>query len=516
ANQKNSPQQPYTPVLSSISFSYKARTRINLTNKGEKSIPEQVYHLHPFGLQTIYFRGGPKIHPLHLLPQYRENGYLMIGLKEVEAPQTISLLFQLTTSKFKGSTRFKVPTVRWSYLVNNQWIPFEKEEILLDTTYSFTQKGLVQLALPRKISRRNDIMESGLYWIQAAVDGDTEVLSHAIGVKAQAISATFREYGPNHRLRKALPAGSITKLLNSESEVKGIQQPYPSFNGKPQERDEEYFGRISERLRTKGRGITHWDLERLTLGKFHTLKQVKCLSHLSHPEIASLSLEHGVTIVVVPSKNDSLDHRTPKVNYKTLSDIEQFLSETISPFAKLKVRNPVYEYIRVYADIKFTEGNNNGQTMRRLSRDVEHFLCPWMKDPTHDLQIGGVISEDEMLNFVKALPYVVFVTRFSLLQISRVEESGRYLLRDTATETDRISELQAQPWGVLVPDDDHEFTLIDKEVEVEPKEVPTPIHFQGMFDIAKDGEHIIIKSRQKPKVVGKASNKKTQTLSIQL
>jgi hypothetical protein len=437
-------------------------------------------------------------------------------LTDLKPPETISLLFQLTTSKYKGSTRFRVPEVRWSYLSNNQWIPFQREELLLDTTFDFTQKGVVQLAVPRGISTRNDIMPAGMYWIRAAVAGDIEVLCHATDVHIQAISATWLNNGQADRLRQSLPKGSIEKLWKAHASVQSLAQPFSSFGGKPLETDREYFGRVSERLRTKGRAITHWDLERLTLGYFHTLKQVKCLSHLSHPDIESLSLEQGVTMVVIPSINDSPNPRTPKVNYKTLSDIEGYLEKTISPFAKTKVRNPVYEYLRVYANIKFTEGNNNGQTLKQLAQDLEYFLCPWMKDPTLDLQIGGSVSEDEVLNFIKALPYVVFVTKFSILQITRDEASGRYLLRDTAMETDRVSQLQAQPWGVLIPDDDHQFSLVEKEIETEPVETPSPIHFQGMFDITRDGEHIVIKARLKPKVVDRASSKKEHTLTIQL
>lgn len=514
--QRAVPNQPYTPTLKSLHLSYKASTQIDLQTQGDRSIPEQVFHVHPFGLETIYTRGAKQLNDeeMFLLPQYSYDGFLYIGLKNLAPPQTVSLLFQLTTSKFKGSTRFRVPEVEWSYLSKNTWIPFKTEHHLSDTTYGFTQKGIVQLFVPHDISKRNDILPSGIYWLRVAVKGDTEVLCHALDVKAQAMKVIWENNGNEERLSQALPHSSINALIQSKSEIASIIQPFPSFGGSQIESDRDYFGRVSERLRSKGRGITHWDLERLTLGKFHTLKQVKCLTHLSHAEV--LSTEDGITLVVIPGKNDSPDPTTPKVNYKTLSDIETYLSRQVSPFANLKVRNPQYEYLRVYCKIKFVEGQNNGETMKRLTKDLESFLCPWVADDSQDLQIGASISEEVIHNFIKGLPYVVFVTKFSILHIVRNEAEGRYTIRDTAKETEYVSILQAQPWGVLVSDTDHGFELTFEEKEETPTEIPTPIRFQGKRDITKDADHIIIKPRLKPKVVGRKSTKSTYTLTINI
>ena len=396
AHQRAIPNQPYTPTLKSIHLSYKANTTINLSNKGDRSIPEQVFHIHPFGLENIYSRGEPRLKAneerLNLLPQYHHNGYLYIGLEGLKPPQPISLLFQLTTSKYKGSTRFQVPEVRWSYLSKNQWKPFKVDQHLSDTTYDFTQKGIVQLMIPADIGNRNDIFPSRMHWLRVAVSGDTEVLCHAIDVKAQAVKVVWEQDASPERLAEPLPAQSINALVQGQSEIASLEQPFPSFGGSPVESDREYFGRVSERLRHKGRGVSHWDLERLTLSWFHTLKQVKCLSHLSHPDF--FSTEDGVTVVVVPGKNDSPEALTPKVNYKTLSDIEQYLSGQVSPFTDLKVRNPQYEYLRVYCKIKFVDGKNNGETLNQLGEDLQDFLCPWIKDASKDLRIGVSISEE--------------------------------------------------------------------------------------------------------------------------
>ncbi|MEM7371297.1 MAG: hypothetical protein AAF587_21965 [Bacteroidota bacterium] len=514
--QRAVPNQPYTPTLKSLHLSYKASTQIDVQTQGDRSIPEQVFHVHPFGLETIYSRGSRQVNEedMYLLPQYTDDAYLYIGLRDLAPPQTISLLFQLTTSKHKGSTRFQVPEVEWSYLSKNTWIPFKTEHHLSDTTYGFTQKGIVQLFVPHDISKRNDTFPSGIYWLRVAVDGDTEVLCHALDVRAQAMKVIWENNGNEERLKKALSSNSISTLIHAKSEISSITQPFPSFGGSQVEEDREYFGRVSERLRTKGRGITHWDLERLTLSKFHTLKQVKCLTHLSHSEV--LSTEDGITLVVIPGKNDSPDPTTPKVNYKTLADIESYLSNHISPFANLKVRNPQYEFLRVYCKIKFVEGRNNGETMKKLGKDLEAFLCPWVADDSQDLKIGASISEEMIHNFIKGLPYVVFVTKFSILHIVRNEAEGRYTIRDTAKETEYVSILQAQPWGVLISDTDHGFELTFEEKEEAPSEIPTPIRFQGKRDITKDADHIVIKPRLKPKVIGRKSTKTTYTLTINL
>ncbi|RMG55147.1 MAG: hypothetical protein D6722_28230, partial [Bacteroidetes bacterium] len=517
------PNQPYTPIIKQLTLSYEARARLDLTASGQQEgRPEQLFHLHPFGVSSIYSRGRRRIDPLYLLPQYREDGYLYIGLSDIQAPETLSLLFQLTVSQTRDHSRFKRPEITWSYLTRNEWVPFAPEHHLLDTTEGFTRTGLVQLYLPREISTRNDIMPAGTYWLRVAVAGDTEVLCHALDVRPQATVVRWVADPFPERLAHPLPAGRISQLSTRHADVQAVQQPFPSFYGQPAEDDKAYFGRVSERLRHKNRAISPWDIERICLDQFHTLQQVKCITHLTHPDY--LDAGSDIVLAVVPGTNDSPDPRRPRVNFRTLQEVQDRLARHMSPFAhrKLKVHNPQYEYIRIYANMRFVEGANNGQTLQRLAQAVTEYLCPWMHDPSHPLNLGTGLSEDVLLNFIKGLDFVVGVWDFSLLHIWFDEDRERYVIRDTSRENDMVSIIQPRPWGVLIPDDDHQIRIIgpkydEYEDSMKVQNLKSSIPFQGYKDITLDAEpyQIRIRRREQPQAPS-SSTDKPFTLKINL
>jgi hypothetical protein len=512
--QRPVPNPPIAPSMKSLHLSYSASATVEL-GRAHPHTQEQLYHVHPFGLELAYSKGEVRTERPWMLPQYHEDGYLFIGIAGLQAPQPLTLFFQLTASKTRGHTRFTLPEVRWQYLVRNRWVPFRDEHHLADTTDRFTRTGIVKLHIPSDISARNDILPGGLHWICVSVDGDTEVLCHALEVHAQTVLAERMPDTASGTPWMPLPARAIAGLKYARPEIQSVLQPFPSFGGKAPEDEMGFFVRVSERLRHKQRAITAWDVERMVLDQFPMLAQVKCLSHLSHPDF--YKPDDGITVVVVPRISDSTDPATPKVNYQTLYRIEQYLRAHASAFLKVRVRNPEYEYIRLYGNIRFEEGFQNGQTLLQLYSDLKQMVCPWMENPRAVLALEGSVSEDGLLNFIRSLPYVRFVTRFSLLHITRQEDDGRYTLRDTAAEKGVVSVIQAKPWAVIIPDDDHQMQLVEKETEREPEEAQAPIRFQGRLDISKDAEHIKItaRERRRPVVVPRDSGD-TYSLTIRL
>ncbi|GAB4411245.1 MAG: hypothetical protein OHK0039_16260 [Bacteroidia bacterium] len=514
--QKAVPKQPYTPLLKNLTLSYRAKTRIDATQVAEgDNQAEQIYHLHPFGVMTTFARGRRRIAPMHLLPQYDHDGYLYIGIEGARPPETLSLLFQLTVSHSREHSRFQLPEITWAYLSRNEWKDFAPEDRLLDSTDGFTRTGLVRLRLPRELSDRNNLLPAGMCWLRVAVKGDTEVLCHAIDVRSQALRCRWVPDSYPERLRRPLAPGSITALQSMRTEILGVEQPFASFGGKAPESDEAFFGRVSERLRHKNRGITHWDIERLALDRFHTLAQVKCISHLSDPEY--LGPQDDVVLVVIPGINDSPDERRPRVNYRTLQEVHAWLGRHMSPFAhqRLRVRNPQYEFVRIYANIRFAEGANNGQALQRLARDVEGYICPWTRTEGSDVQLGTPVSQDALIHFIQGLDYVVGLWDFSLMHIWFDEGQDQYVIRDTARETGTVSVITPRPWGVVIPDDEHMLRIVgprydENEDPVRLRELKSTIPFQGFKDITQDAADYQIRIRRReagsgPEVAGKAS-----------
>ncbi|GLR16712.1 hypothetical protein [Portibacter lacus] len=511
--QKKFPLEPVTPFARNINISYEAEASFNVTF-GDQRIPEEYFYIHPFGIEKTYYDGSPDKDGL--LPQYEDDGYLFIGLENINAPESISIYFELSSKKTKTLNVTTPPQVEWRYLSYNNWYPMDESKVLFDGTEGFTKSGIVRLQLPMKINDKNDILDYGTYWLSASLSGDTELVCHVIDIQEHAVTANW-VINPEieERLREPLPPFSIDSLENSIAQISSVRQGFESFGGIPSENDEEFFARVSERIRHKGRGITHWDLERLVLEKFYEVQQTKCISYLSNPlednhietveEYINLEkskedyngVQHkdGIKIVVIPRKKTYFKNLTPKFSLNQLMHFQEELSQLISPFTSVKMINPHYEYVRIICNVKFVENMNNGQTLERLSKDIDNFISPWISDDSKPIIIGGSINENVIQNFIKGLPYVKFLTKFSIIHI--IEEDGIYKLHDTAMESDIVSIIKARPWGVLLPDESHEIEMVEYEEEEPPSQrVNTDeiIRFQDKVNILGEKKYIKIKN----------------------
>ena len=489
------PNQPYTPLLKTVELSYTSRTSISIAN-GDSGAAERIYHIHPFGDENTYARG--RCFKAEILPRYDADGYLFIGLDKLNPPESISMHFQLTNKHTKSFTEFSPPKILWSYLQRNEWRVMDDREVLLNTTDDFTTSGIVSLQLPRAISKGNSILDKDLFWLKIEVHGDTELLSHGMKISPNAVLA--HRVTDNENL-KILAPKSLDYLDAGIAEISTVNQAFESFGGRRAEDESTFFSRVSERLRHKNRAISHWDFERLVINKFEDVQQVKCLSHSTNPipnidpkdkkklgkneEDGLIGIDHldGLSLVVVPKKSKYLDLNTPKFNFKNLEKIKSFISDHSSPFVKIRAINPVYEYIRVLAKVKFIDGHNNGNSVKRLHLDIKAFISPWLSEDSRMIEIGGQLNENVLQDFIKGLEYVKFMTKFSILHI--VEEDGIFKLQDTAEE-ENTSVIHARPWGIFIPDEDHEFEIVDREDEENPQrrvDTDAVIRFQDRLNI---------------------------------
>lgn len=489
------PGSPYTPMLKAISLSYEAEGRIYPQESGRDATEGQLFHIHPFGVlnlnrQNRHKSGSGVI--TNLLPQYAADGYLFIGLKDLKPPQELSLLFQLSSRSAQSNSQQELPELEWHYLEKDQWVPFQNTQHLWDSTDSFTKSGIVRIQIPAQITNRNNLMPAGFFWLKIAAKGDLHVMCHAYEVHAQGVAARWVNTGGDHRLDVPLPANSIQGLARKQAEILAVSQPFPSFGGRRSEDEGMFVQRVSERLSHKQRVITNRDYERIVLDQFPEIFQVRCLSHQSHPnEITQLG---DVVLTVVPTRKaysqEGFELLTPRLNYKTLQSIETYIQRHASPFVRLKVRNPDYEFLRVSCKVKFVDNQNNGYNLERLKEDLKGIICPWAFQKDAPLGIGKSLHEGTVLSAIKALPYVRFVTRFSIIHIFlEDEEKGIFKFLETARETESLL-IQPRPWAVLIPDVDHEIDITEREDEEIAKVRPEnkPIRFFNHIDIFKSGQ----------------------------
>lgn len=516
------PNPPLTPTARALVFSYKASARLVMDDDAPE-YPQQLFHVHPFGSDKIYpFVRSASSAARLLMPQYEDDGYLYISLKNAKPQQVVTLFFQMTVARHKELSVHSVPDVHWAYLSrNNEWKVLNDQDLLTDSTDKFTRSGIIKLRLPADISLRSTLLPGGSFWIRASVSGDVDALCHTIDVRTQAVLTRWKDNGNPDHLRKPLMPGAIVKLRERRGEIKSVAQPFESFGGKAMENDPEFFTRISERLRHKHRAVTHWEFERLVLEHFPSIFQVKCLSYLSHPvldkktpetdatdkglkmedagevKVAGIRKGEGIQLVVAPRRSRYLKEQTPSVNFKVLQAVEDFLKDYTSPFVQIKVRNPGYEYVRIYCKVKFQEKGNDGYWIGRLKEDIRNFICPWVNDFDAYVEIGGHVSVDAVKNHVRSLPYVRFVTAFSILHIIVEDLDNQiYHIADTADPKHSQVVYASKPWSVIITDEDHEFEVIEEEMEELPQPVKPPVRFQSEYDILKRYRYIRIIERK--------------------
>ncbi|HRD88279.1 MAG TPA: baseplate J/gp47 family protein, partial [Accumulibacter sp.] len=404
---------PYTPKIKSLTVDYAASAELVLDpavsgTAASGTSAMRVFHIEPFGYAELKPEGALPGSPL--LPQYGYEGELYIGLRNVRAPQRVSLLFQVAEGSANPDAT--PDPVQWSYLSGNCWETLHDGSLLADGTRGLINSGIVELLL--KPASPNTRLPGGCYWIRAAIARSSDSVCDLVDIHPNAVLASFADdrNAPEH-LSEPLPAGRIARLVTPLPGVARIRQPYSSFGGKMAEQDASFNVRVSERLRHKQRALTVWDYERLVLEKFPQLYKVKCLR--ADP---SVQRDHPgrIELIVIPDIRNRLPFNPfePKAPVDLLRDIEAFLQDKTPPFATVRVRNAHYVPVMVRCGVRFRSGSDEGYCRKRLNEELNRFLSPWAYDEGADIVIGGSIYANSIIDFLDGRDYVDYLAEFKL------------------------------------------------------------------------------------------------------
>jgi len=285
--------------------------------------------------------------------------------------------------------------------------------------------------------------------IKAAVEQEVDAVPRLLAVMANAIEVRFQDRGndPAH-LERALPAGSIARLVGGVAEVKGVSQPFASFGGDPRERDEAFRTRVSERLRHKDRCVTPWDYERIVLQGFPQVHRVKCIPHARPDAWASPG---DVLLVVVPDlrRRNGVDRLRPRVEADTISRIRALVQARAGMQVRVHVSNPRYQPVRLRFAVRFAPGRDVNQSLRELQDDLIRLLSPWVADGAREITFGGALYRSALLYQVERLAYVDYVRDFQLLTLG-----------DGPAPVAQAEVRPARPDAIFVSDAAHDITPI--------------------------------------------------------
>ncbi|HVZ36205.1 MAG TPA: hypothetical protein VG963_27445, partial [Polyangiaceae bacterium] len=348
----------------------------------------ECFHVHPFGHAAIATSTQSS-----LLPLLENEGELYLGLRDVTAPEALSLL---VLADAPGPVPQHENSVEYSYLNGETW---DHLPVRSDTTVGLmAQEGILQLDLP-VASSESTRMPDGLYWIRATVKENTSAWGNLIALHTQAVVATFADQqNAEDHYERPLPSRSISQLAKPLAEVARVEQPYPSRGAFPAEGAKQFNTRVSERLRHKGRALSMSDYERLVLQQFPEIYKVKCVPAKAPGE---------VKLVVIPS----VHHRSVSSRYQPaappdlLLAIRDYVSARAPGAAEIQVQNANYEVVSVYATARFkTPFNSSHETL--ATEALRRLLTPWVYEDSADITFGGAIYTTTVVNCLQHLPFV--------------------------------------------------------------------------------------------------------------
>jgi hypothetical protein len=399
---------PYTPKLQRFTVDYTTTFTLGAETWGA---PAAIFRIGPFGYAKL---GEGLLQPFSLLPVFKQQGHLYVGISCAQKNQNLSLLFQLAEAT--ANPELAPPALTWSFLHNNIWQRLPAASIVTDTTNNLTGSGIIEFSIPDEITDNNTLFQEGLYWFSAIAEENVAALPAIVDIVAQAVATVFTDPGDaGEHYDAALPAGSINKAQQDFAGIAKLNQPYPSEHGRPAEQDNLFYTRVSERIRHKNRALTLWDYERLVLENFPEIYKVKCIP-VNTP--AQNEFSGAVDIVVVPDikRNATFNSFEPRASVNLLQRITAWLERRTPPFAEIKVRNAVYVKVRVKTLVSIKKGLSKEYYRQQLDTDLKKMFSPWAFDHDADLIIGGAVYQNVVVYFIAKLPYIEHVAALSLTQ----------------------------------------------------------------------------------------------------
>ncbi|MFT3826065.1 MAG: hypothetical protein QM731_19240 [Chitinophagaceae bacterium] len=472
-------QKPYTPVINKLNISYTASAIINFTGYAQSEKEGNVfYHLYPFGNKKF----DPHIQneQTYIIPPYYfEGGHMFIGLKNLQPPQTVSLLFQLLEKGAATVTDLPDMPLAWTYLKNNNWEPIPPRRLLKDGTNHLTQSGIITLEVPADITMQNTIMPGDCYWIRLTRAGNNPVTTFLSAIYPQAALA-IRQVTPEATANnQLLPALTIKNLRKKVAAIATVKQPFTSFSGRALHQKQEDTVRMAERLRHKQRASSCWDFEHMVLDKFPDIFKVQCIAS---NEIKTH--QQQVNIVVFPDvqNNNRFDMLQPRFSNVFLHRVKNWLQQYLSPFCKLQVINPHYETLKVFTNITAASGYNSGFYTNKISNAITQFLSPWIVNNDYNIQLGASLDVITLASWLNNIDYIEQIDKLSVVKVAK--NSTVYTL-DIFTQQQATPTIQPlYPWSLLTSANRHNIVLTDSSK-------PSPDKNTGLDFFAVSEEFII-------------------------
>ncbi|WP_316821917.1 hypothetical protein [Pedobacter gandavensis] len=412
-------QLPYTPKLKSFTGCYAASAQYVFNQETGlvdtiDSYPVQAFLYTPFTNYLVYDNlnevpaqkdtigdSGSVISDASGIPLYASfnyDGFLYLAIDNLIPASSFNIYFELARTHVSGNV--ELPQVEYYYLGNEGWAALA---VLSDGTHNLSSSGIVSLNIPADISLESSLMPKGCYWI-AIVANDISHVAATVLLSTNGISVQRATADPDMAAQPNIPAGTITRTKMPFSKISSIIQPFPSFGKRAAEDFRTMNRRVSHRLKTKDRAVSATDYVVLIKQGFEVVFDAV---------VNFNPLQKTTNVYVVKS----VDHWTvahafiPMLSVDEEAQIKLFLQKRTSAFSLLRVMNPEFQKVVVYATISIQPGYEFSLVQQQVMQALNIYLSPWIRDPGLQVTIYEDISDVQIASFIKTIEGVEAVER---------------------------------------------------------------------------------------------------------
>lgn len=424
---KDLPSEPVIPVMADVELSYIATEETTLSDMERSFI--RLSRITALSRQESFPIAKGEKQPF--LPSVPAENLLYFGLLHALGEQNLRLYLDMVLPQEKIPFYDLQPgrqvTLAWEYWSGNEWHPIAIESVLAEETLGLTQSGFIEIKLPEKING-NHMDKQGRAWIRAAVTGDLSSCLAVRGIRTNCIRL-ISQNGDGI----PLPAGTIQGIKEPDERIESVTQPLSGFGGKPAETATEVAVRQSSRISNRHRALMIKDYEHLVLEFFPEVDKIQCIPIPQNKGASKICL------VVFSRAEDSRYFLSPAWK---LAEIQQLVRQYTSPFASLRVMNPVYERVNVHCKaILWDSVPDKGKAVRQLVVLAQNYIAPWYRKEEIPM-LRQRYSYKEL--------HARMVNHEDLMRLVTLEVNGKSLPSIDVDTVDFTFEGK-HPWSVLLP-----------------------------------------------------------------
>lgn len=387
------PQPPQAPTLTKpITLDYTLTV-----NKGKATVT----FISPYCTMDIQPESST------LLP---ETESVCMKMQGINATGFITLHFKTNPFKYLSNGKYGENAASWYYFSSQGWQPFDRNDIVSDTTNRFQRSGIVQLVVNEAVAQAAIKAGKDGLWLMTSDPSNPFVALE--GVKAQAVEV---ELDPTSEglipHGTALPAGSITKTKVSIKGIKKVEQPYDGDEGMADESDEKFYCRVSEKLRHKERAWNCWDYERMVLEHFPQVAKVKCLPCRDD----NGEMKAGcVTLLVVPDYQAIPQKKPlePTIGQTLKTEIKNYIKQHSPGFADIYVTEPKYKKVKITCTLVLKKEYTDTEYYSTLLKEqLTQFIAPWSTG-AQGVDFKTKQNESHIQEFIENQYYIDHIVSF--------------------------------------------------------------------------------------------------------